>query len=43
MQAAIDYFARVSHSLSHSEVWPDVIDVLKTSFVSGENPGYNPN
>jgi hypothetical protein len=36
----IPYLAMASHSLSHTQFWPDVEAGLKKSFSSGKNPGY---
>ncbi|MFP2996462.1 hypothetical protein ABN763_11150 [Spongiivirga sp. MCCC 1A20706] len=37
---SIPYLAMTSHSLSHTQLWDEVQDNLKESFVSGKNPGY---
>lgn len=36
----IPYLAMASHSLSHTQFWPEVEAGLKNSFSSGKNPGY---
>lgn len=36
----VPYLAMVSHSLSHTQFWPQVEAGLKKSFSSGRNPGY---
>jgi hypothetical protein len=36
----IPYLAMVSHSLSHTQFWPEVEEGLKSAFSSGKNPGY---
>ncbi len=36
----IPYLAMASHSLSHTQFWPEVESGLKNSFSSGKNPGY---
>ena len=36
----IPYLAMISHSLSHTQFWPEVEEGLKSAFSSGKNPGY---
>lgn len=38
----VPYLAMVSHSLSHTQFWPEVEEGLKSAFSSGKNPGYKP-
>lgn len=37
---SIPYLAMTSHSLSHTQFWPDVEKGLRSAFSSGENPKY---
>ncbi len=37
---SLPYLAKISHSLSHSELWGDVEKELRSSFGSKKNPGY---
>ncbi|PZX93699.1 hypothetical protein DOS84_09855 [Flavobacterium aquariorum] len=39
---SIPYLATVSHSLSHTQYWLKVDEVLKSAFSSGKNTGYKP-
>lgn len=39
----VPYLAMASHSLSHTQFWPEVEAGLKKSFSSGRNPGYMKN
>lgn len=36
----VPYLAMASHSLSHTQFWPQVEEGLKNAFSSGKNPGY---
>lgn len=36
----VPYLAMVSHSLSHTQFWPQVEQGLRGAFSSGKNPGY---
>lgn len=38
---SLPYLSMVSHSLSHTELFPEVKEALCASFGSGKNPGYN--
>lgn len=36
----VPYLAMASHSLSHTQFWPEVEAAIRTAFSSGVNPGY---